>query len=209
MGRMLMKRDHVLKIVLLATLQGLTFHGSATPFALYNTSMIAPPLGASPNFYSPSFTPTVSLSSRCMMVCRHNSNSRPNRSPFSTSQLESHFGRYRHKYEYLVPTLKFVSSLPTFFTNFLQPLSWEELEAREGSLDLAITLTCSTFRRQGSHLHRNLPKPNKKTQELLKSPSSLVFYSLSSSALPTRPDNPYAREGRVFSLTAPSTLSSQ
>ena len=56
-----------------------------------------------------------------------------NRSPFSTSQLESHFGRYRRKYEYLVPTLKFVSS-STFFTNFLQPLSWEELEAREGSL---------------------------------------------------------------------------
>ena len=56
-----------------------------------------------------------------------------NRSPFSTSQLESHFGRYRHKYEYLVPTLKFVSS-STFFTNFLQPLSWDELEAREGSL---------------------------------------------------------------------------
>ena len=30
-----------------------------------------------------------------------------------------------------------------------------------------------------------LPKPNKRTQELLKSPSSLAFYSLSSSALPT------------------------
>ena len=56
-----------------------------------------------------------------------------NRSQYSTFQLESHFGRYRHKYEYLVPTLKFVSS-STFFTNFLQPLSWEELEAREGSL---------------------------------------------------------------------------
>lgn len=50
----------------------------------------------------------------------------------NTLQLQSHFGRYRHRYEYLVPTLKFVSS-STFFTNFLQPLSWEELEAREGS----------------------------------------------------------------------------
>ena len=40
-----------------------------------------------------------------------------NRSQLSNFQLESHFGRYRHKYEYLVP---FVSS-PTFFTNFLQP----------------------------------------------------------------------------------------
>ena len=38
-----------------------------------------------------------------------------------------------------------------------------------------------------------LLKPNKKMQGLPKSPSSLVFYSLSSS------DNPYAREGRVFS----------
>ena len=56
-----------------------------------------------------------------------------NRSPFSQPQLESHFGRYRHKYEYLVPTLKFVSS-STFFTNFLQP-PWV----------LVTTPTCSTF----------------------------------------------------------------
>ena len=47
--------------------------------------------------------------------------------------LSSHFGRYRHNYEALVPTLKTFGA-STFFTNFCLPLTWEQLEAREGTL---------------------------------------------------------------------------
>ena len=45
----------------------------------------------------------------------------------------SHFGSDRHDYERVVPTLKTFSA-STFFSNFLQPLTYEQLEAREGSL---------------------------------------------------------------------------
>ena len=45
----------------------------------------------------------------------------------------SHFGSTRHDYERVVPTLKTFSA-STFFTNFLEPLTYEQLEAREGSL---------------------------------------------------------------------------
>ena len=132
MGHMLMKRDHVLRIVLLATHPGLTSHGSVTHFALCNTFMIAAPWRLSKLLLFCLYTngiPVLTLHDGVQAQLQLAAN----RSPFSTSQLESHFRRYRHKYEYLVPTLKFVSS-STFFTNFLQPLSWEELEAREGSL---------------------------------------------------------------------------
>ena len=48
----------------------------------------------------------------------------------------SHWGRYRHNYEDLVPTLKtFCAS--TFFSNFCGPLTWEQLEAREGTLGVS------------------------------------------------------------------------
>ena len=45
----------------------------------------------------------------------------------------SHWGRYRHNYENLVPTLKTFGA-STFFANFCRPLTWEQLEAREGTL---------------------------------------------------------------------------
>ena len=44
----------------------------------------------------------------------------------------SHFGSDRHDYERVVPTLKTFSA-STFFSNFLEPLTYEQLEAREGS----------------------------------------------------------------------------
>ena len=43
----------------------------------------------------------------------------------------SHFGSDRHDYERVVPTLKTFSA-STFFSNFLEPLTYEQLEAREG-----------------------------------------------------------------------------
>ena len=45
----------------------------------------------------------------------------------------SHFGDYRHNYEKVVPTLKYFSAA-TFFASFLAPLTYEQLEAREGAL---------------------------------------------------------------------------
>ena len=45
----------------------------------------------------------------------------------------SHFGDYRHDYEKVVPTLKHFSAA-TFFTSFLLPMTYEQLEAREGAL---------------------------------------------------------------------------
>ena len=45
----------------------------------------------------------------------------------------SHFGDYRHDYEKVVPTLKYFSAA-TFFTSFLLPMTYEQLEAREGAL---------------------------------------------------------------------------
>ena len=45
----------------------------------------------------------------------------------------SHFGSDRHDYERVVPTLKTFSA-STFFSNFLEPLTYAQLEAREGSL---------------------------------------------------------------------------
>ena len=45
----------------------------------------------------------------------------------------SHFGDYRHNYEKVVPTLKYFSA-STFFASFLAPLTYEQLEAREGAL---------------------------------------------------------------------------
>ena len=45
----------------------------------------------------------------------------------------SHFGDYRHNYEKVVPTLKYFSAA-TFFASFLAPLTYEQLEAREGTL---------------------------------------------------------------------------
>ena len=40
----------------------------------------------------------------------------------------SHFGDYRHDYEKVVPTLKYFSAA-TFFTSFLLPMTYEQLEA--------------------------------------------------------------------------------
>ena len=48
----------------------------------------------------------------------------------------SHWGRYRHNYENLVPTLKTFGT-STFFANFCRPLTWEQLEAREGTLGVS------------------------------------------------------------------------
>ena len=48
----------------------------------------------------------------------------------------SHWGRYRHNYEDLVPTLKTFGA-STFFSNFCRPLTWEQLEAREGTLGVS------------------------------------------------------------------------
>ena len=45
----------------------------------------------------------------------------------------SHFGDYRHNYQKVVPTLKYFSA-STFFANFLEPLTYEQLEAREDTL---------------------------------------------------------------------------
>ena len=45
----------------------------------------------------------------------------------------SHFGSDRHDYERVVPTLKTFSA-STLFSNFLEPLTYEQLEAREGRL---------------------------------------------------------------------------
>ena len=45
----------------------------------------------------------------------------------------SHFGDYRHNYQKVVPTLKYFSA-STFFASFLEPLTYEQLEAREGTL---------------------------------------------------------------------------
>eukprot|EP00434_Breviolum_minutum_P044361 symbB.v1.2.039612.t1/scaffold6681.1/size16222/1 len=44
-----------------------------------------------------------------------------------------HFGDYRHNYEKVVPTLKYFSAA-TFFASFLAPLTYEQLEARKGTL---------------------------------------------------------------------------
>ena len=48
----------------------------------------------------------------------------------------SHWGRYRRNYEDLVPTLKTFGA-STFFSNFCRPLTWEQLEAREGTLGVS------------------------------------------------------------------------
>ena len=53
-----------------------------------------------------------------------------NQIPF---QPWSHFGDYRHNYEKVVPTLKYFSAA-TFFASFLAPLTYEQLEAHEGTL---------------------------------------------------------------------------
>ena len=45
----------------------------------------------------------------------------------------SHFGDYRHNYQKVVPTLKYFSA-STYFASFLEPLTYEQLEAREGTL---------------------------------------------------------------------------
>ena len=45
----------------------------------------------------------------------------------------SHFGDYRHDCEKVVPTLKYFSAA-TFFASFLLPMTYEQLEAREGAL---------------------------------------------------------------------------
>ena len=45
-------------------------------------------------------------------------------------------GRYRHNYEDLAPTLKTFGA-STFFSNFCRPLTWEQLEAREGTLGVS------------------------------------------------------------------------
>ena len=45
----------------------------------------------------------------------------------------SPFGRYRHNYESIVPTLKTFGAC-TFFNNFCRPITWEQLEAREGTI---------------------------------------------------------------------------
>ena len=47
--------------------------------------------------------------------------------------LTSPFGHYRHHYEDVVPTLKTFGAT-TFFTNFLRPLTYDQLEAREGAV---------------------------------------------------------------------------
>ncbi len=52
--------------------------------------------------------------------------------PFTRNPF-SHFGSDRHDYERVVPTLKTFSA-STFFSNFLEPLTYEQLEAREGRL---------------------------------------------------------------------------
>ena len=51
----------------------------------------------------------------------------------TTFQPWSHFGDYRHNYQKVVPTLKYFSA-STFFASFLEPLTYEQLEAREGTL---------------------------------------------------------------------------
>ncbi len=53
---------------------------------------------------------------------------------FTTNRFLPHpiFGPLRHNYERIVPTF-----CSTFFTNFLLPLTYEQLEAREGSLGAA------------------------------------------------------------------------
>ena len=51
-------------------------------------------------------------------------------------QPRSHWGRYRHNYEDFVPTLKTFGA-STFFSNFCRPLTWEQLEAREGTLGVS------------------------------------------------------------------------
>ena len=53
-----------------------------------------------------------------------------NKLPFKP---RSHFGDYRHDYEKVVPTLKYFSAA-TFFASFLLPMTYEQLEAREGAL---------------------------------------------------------------------------
>ncbi len=50
----------------------------------------------------------------------------------------AHWGRCRHNYENLAPTLKTFGA-STFFTNFCRPLIWEQLEAREGTLGTSYT----------------------------------------------------------------------
>ena len=47
----------------------------------------------------------------------------------------SPFGRYRHNYESIVPTLKTFGAC-TFFNNFCRPITWEQLEAREGAIGI-------------------------------------------------------------------------
>ena len=51
----------------------------------------------------------------------------------------SHFGDYRHNYQKVVPTLKYFSA-STFFASFLEPLTYEQLEAREGTLGADLLL---------------------------------------------------------------------
>ena len=128
-----MKRDHVLRIVLTATHPGRPSHGSVTHFALCNTFMIVLPRGASPNSYSPTFTRTVSQSSRYTMVCRHNSNLRPTVAHF----LLPNWSPTSADIDTNMSILSLLSNSylpPHSLLNFLQPLSWDELEAREGSL---------------------------------------------------------------------------
>ena len=106
--------------------------------------MIAPPLSASPNFYSPSFTPTAFLSSRCMMVYRHNSNLRPTvaHSPPPNSSLISADIVTNMSILFLLSN----SSLPPpslrTFSNLFRGRNSRPVRV---PWDLAITRTCSTF----------------------------------------------------------------
>ena len=93
--------------------------------------MIVSPPGPSPLYSSRTFITSALRSLPFMTTLKHRGSTlffiKNLWSPFS------HFGSDRHDYERVVPTLKTFSA-STFFSNFLEPLTYEQLEAREGSL---------------------------------------------------------------------------
>ena len=99
-------------------------------FSLCSMCMTAPPLGHSRPFSSPT---SITSASKSSDVAQQKEQGELHNRPFSPS---SHFGPLRHNYERIVPSLK-TFSCSTFFTNFLIPLTYEQLEAREGSLGAA------------------------------------------------------------------------
>ena len=72
--------------------------------------------------------------------------------------LTSPFGHYRHLYEDVMPTLKTFGAT-TFFTNFLRPLTCDQLEAREGAVGTTYSFDLPDLLLAFLSFHGTLPRP--------------------------------------------------